>query len=233
MTVENSMGVVHRSIGKRKPASSELISECAVVARLAIAIEEEIGESGIPWNDLVSDYDLIRDCIERTVSGFDSYNERCREDGGFYLPNPPRDDRIFNTESGFANIITNELQPIMTNEREFVMMTIRSHDQFNTTIYSNNDRYRGISNARRVVLMSHLDIEANGWQEFQEVTITSHFDGNEISSNGWKIIEYDIPYGNVATYFPESNVLIPLESVADGSNTPTSKSVIVTIEPMN
>ena len=82
-------------------------------------------------------------------------------------------------------------------------------------------------------LMSNLDIEANGWQEFQEVTITSHFDGNEISSNGWKIIEYDIPYGNVATYFPESNVLIPLESVADGSNTPTSKSVIVTIEPMN
>ena len=233
VTVENSMGVVHRSIGKRKPASSELISECAVVARLAIAIEEEIGESGIPWNDLVSDYDLIRDCIERTVSGFDSYNERCREDGGFYLPNPPRDNRIFNTESGFANIITNELQPIMTNEREFVMMTIRSHDQYNTTIYSNNDRYRGISNARRVVLMSHLDIEANGWQEFQEVTITSHFDGNEISSNGWKIIEYDIPYGNVATYFPESNVLIPLESVADGSNTPTSKSVIVTIEPMN
>ena len=233
VTVENSMGVVHRSIGKRNPASSQLISECAVVARLAIAIEEEIGESGIPWNDLVSDYDLIRDCIERTVSGFDSYNERCREDGGFYLPNPPRDNRIFNTESGFANIITNELQPIMTNEREFVMMTIRSHDQYNTTIYSNNDRYRGISNARRVVLMSHLDIEANGWQEFQEVTITSHFDGNEISSNGWKIIEYDIPYGNVATYFPESNVLIPLESVADGSNTPTSKSVIVTIEPMN
>ena len=233
VTVENSMGVVHRSIGKRNPASSELISECAVVARLAIAIEVEIGESGIPWNDLVSDYDLIRDCIERTVSGFDSYNERCREDGGFYLPNPPRDNRIFNTESGFANIITNELQPIMTNEREFVMMTIRSHDQYNTTIYSNNDRYRGISNARRVVLMSHLDIEANGWQEFQEVTITSHFDGNEISSNGWKIIEYDIPYGNVATYFPESNVLIPLESVADGSNTPTSKSVIVTIEPMN
>lgn len=233
VTVENSMGVVHKSIGRRKPASPHLLSECAIVAGLAIAIEEEKGTSGIPWNDLVSDYDTIRDCIERTIPGFDEYNARCRLDGGFYLPNPPRDNRVFNTETGLANIVTHKLQPIVTQEKEFVMMTIRSHDQYNTTIYSTNDRYRGISNGRRVVMMNREDMETRGWQEFQRVSITSHFDGSAIYSEGWTIVEYDIPLGNVATYFPESNVLIPLDSVADSSNTPTSKSVVVTIETMN
>ena len=231
ITVENSMGVVHKSIGKRKPASLQLLSECAIVAGLATAIEEEVGISGIQWDNMVSDYDRIRDCIERTVRGFDSYNIRCRLDGGFYLPNDPRDSRIFNTENGLANIITHKLQPIFVKENQFVMMTIRSHDQYNTTVYSTNDRYRGISNGRRVVMMSREDIEKRGWSEFQSVSITSHFDGKQISADKWTIIEYDIPPGNVATYFPESNVLIPLESVADSSNTPTSKSVVVTIDP--
>jgi len=225
------MGVVHKSIGKRKPASLQLLSECAIVAGLATAIEEEVEISGIQWDNLVSDYDRIRDSIERTVRGFDSYNIRCRLDGGFYLPNDPRDSRIFNTENGLANIITHKLQPIFVKEDQFVMMTIRSHDQYNTTVYSTNDRYRGISNGRRVVMMSREDIEKRGWSEFQSVSITSHFDGKQISADKWTIIEYDIPPGNVATYFPESNVLIPLESVADSSNTPTSKSVVVTIDP--
>jgi len=231
VTVENSMGIVHKSIGKRSPASSHLLSECAIVAGIATAIEHEMGPSGVPWMDLASDYDNIRDCIERTIPGFEQYNSRSRVDGGFYLPNPPRDNRIFNTNNGLANLITHKLQPIETEDSEFVMMTIRSHDQYNTTIYSTNDRYRGISNVRRVVMMSREDIETRGWKEFQKVSITSHFNGNAISSEGWTIIEYDIPPGNVATYFPESNVLIPLESVADYSNTPTSKSVVVTIEP--
>ena len=113
------------------------------------------------------------------------------------------------------------------------MMTIRSHDQYNTTIYSTNDRYRGISNGRRVVMMNPQDLESRGWGQFQKVSITSHFANKVISSDGWSIVEYDIPRGNVATYFPESNVLIPIESVADSSNTPTSKSVIVTINPAN
>jgi len=232
VTVENSMGIVHKSIGKRSPASSHLLSECAIVAGIATAIEHEMGPSGVPWMDLASDYDNIRDCIERTIPGFEQYNSRSRVDGGFYLPNPPRDNRIFNTNNGLANLITHKLQPIETEDSEFVMMTIRSHDQYNTTIYSTNDRYRGISNVRRVVMMSREDIETRGWKEFQKVSITSHFNGNAISSEGWTIIEYDIPPGNVATYFPESNVLIPLESVADYSNTPTSKSVVVTIEPI-
>jgi molybdopterin-dependent oxidoreductase alpha subunit len=233
VTVENSMGVVHKSIGKGRPADSNLLSECAIVAGIAIAIEGEVGSSGIPWTKLVSDYDNIRDCVERTIPGFEKYNARSRIDGGFYLPNPPRDKRVFNTENGLANIITHKLQPIVAGNDKFVMMTIRSHDQYNTTIYSTNDRYRGISNGRRVVMMSLEDIETRGWKEFQSVCIKSHFEGNEISSEGWTILEYDIPPGNVATYFPESNVLIPLESVADSSNTPTSKSVVVSIEPMN
>ena len=233
VTVENSMGVVHKSIGKRKPASPHLLSECAIVGGLGIAFEEKMGPSGIPWTELVSNYDKIRDSIERTIPGFESYNVRSRVDGGFYLPNPPRDNREFNTQTGLANIITHKLQPIVTEERQFVMMTIRSHDQYNTTIYSTSDRYRGISGGRRVVMMNRDDIETRGWNEFQKVSITSHHDGRTISSEGWTIIEYDIPAGNVATYFPESNVLIPLDSVADSSNTPTSKSVVVTIDTMN
>ena len=192
-----------------------------------------MGPSGIPWTELVSNYDKIRDSIERTIPGFESYNVRSRVDGGFYLPNPPRDNREFNTQTGLANIITHKLQPIVTEERQFVMMSIRSHDQYNTTIYSTSDRYRGISGGRRVVMMNRDDIETRGWNEFQKVSITSHHDGRTISSEGWTIIEYDIPAGNVATYFPESNVLIPLDSVADSSNTPTSKSVVVTIDTMN
>ena len=233
VTVENSMGVVHKSIGKRKPASPHLLSECAIVGGLGIAFEEKMGPSGIPWTELVSNYDKIRDSIERTIPGFESYNVRSRVDGGFYLPNPPRDNREFNTQTGLANIITHKLQPIVTEERQFVMMSIRSHDQYNTTIYSTSDRYRGISGGRRVVMMNRDDIETRGWNEFQKVSITSHHDGRTISSEGWTIIEYDIPAGNVATYFPESNVLIPLDSVADSSNTPTSKSVVVTIDTMN
>ena len=231
VTVENSMGVVHRSTGNRKPASPHLLSECNIVAGLAMAIEEQRGSTGIPWNSLIGDYDNIRDSIERTIPGFESFNIRCRNDGGFYLPNPPRDDREFNTESGLANFITHKLQPIFVDEDKFLMMTIRSHDQYNTTIYSTNDRYRGISGNRRVVLMSRIDIDSRGWEEFQNVTITSHFQGREISSRAWSVVEYDIPPGNVATYFPESNVLIPLDSVADISNTPTSKSVVVSIIP--
>jgi len=229
VTVENSMGVVHKSVGTRRPASTHLLSECSIVSRLAMAIEEILGVSGIKWKELIENYDNIRDCIERTIPGFDEYNQRCRQDGGFYLPNPPRDNLVFDTNSGLANFITHQLQPILVEEGKFLMMTIRSHDQYNTTIYSTRDRYRGISGGRRVVLINRSDIESRGWEEFQKVTITSHFNNKEISSSGWCIIEYDIPIGNVATYFPESNILIPLDSVADASNTPTSKSVVVTI----
>ncbi len=233
VTVENSMGVVHSSVGSSNPASEYLMSEPAIVAGIAKSLETMIGDSGVKWELLSSDYDEIRDCIEKTVPGFDSYNERCRFDGGFYLPNAPRDDMVFNTATGKANFITNQMESMRAVDGEFVMMTIRSHDQYNTTIYGNDDRYRGISGGRRMVMMNRYDIDANGWNEFQKVSITSHFNGKEILSEGWYIVEYDIPPGNVATYFPESNVLIPLDSVADGSNTPTSKSVSVTISAIS
>ena len=148
---------------------------------------------------------------------------------GFYLPNPPRDSRIFPTKTGLANFISHELVSISPDDGEFLMMTIRSHDQYNTTVYTDNDRYRGIYSGRRVVLMNKSDMEENSWEEFDEVSITSEFDQKTVTSDRWRVVEYDIPRGTVATYFPEANVLIPLNSVADKSNTPTSKSVIVNI----
>ena len=229
VTVENSMGVVHKSIGTRSPASNNLRSEASIVSGIALAIEEKLGFSGIMWKELAADYDMIRDSIEKVVPGFDSYNERCRENGGFYLPNPPRDSRIFPTKTGLANFISNDLVAISPKHGEFLMMSIRSHDQYNTTVYTDNDRYRGIYSGRRVVLMNKSDMEENSWEEFDEVSITSEFDQKVVKSDRWRVVEYDIPRGNVATYFPEANVLIPLNSVADKSNTPTSKSVIVNI----
>ena len=230
VTVENSMGVVHKSIGTRPPASNNLRSEVSIVSGIALAIEDKIGPSEINWRGFAADYDSIRDSIEKVVPGFNSYNERCRENGGFYLPNPPRDSRIFPTKTGSANFMSNELVSISPNDGEFLMMTIRSHDQYNTTVYTDNDRYRGIYSGRRVVLMNKSDMEANSWVEFEEVSITSEFEQKVVTSDRWRVVEYDIPEGNVATYFPEANVLIPLNSVADKSNTPTSKSVIVNIK---
>ncbi|MBM67009.1 MAG: hypothetical protein CMB39_00940 [Euryarchaeota archaeon] len=229
VTVENSMGVVHTSVGMAKPASPQLKSEPSIVSGIGLALDTKCGQSPIDWTHLVDDYDRIRALIEQTIPGFDDYNARCRNEGGFYLPNAPRDDRAFNTSTGKANFIVNPITSIQTEPEHFVMMTIRSHDQYNTTIYGLNDRYRGINKGRRVVLVNELDMEANGWKEFDSVNITSHYEGAEISSRGWYVIPYAIPKGNVATYFPEANVLVPLDSVAEGSNTPTSKSIDVTI----
>jgi anaerobic selenocysteine-containing dehydrogenase len=152
-----------------------------------------------------------------------------RNDGGFYLPNNPRDNLSFDTKSGKAEFISHKITSKKVDSNEFLMMTIRSHDQYNTTIYGLNDRYRGISNGRRIIFMNPEDISKNNLEKFQLVDITSHFNGKKRFSEKWFVVPYDIPQNNVATYFPESNSLIPLESVADKSNTPTSKSVVVTI----
>ena len=243
VTVENSMGVVHASVGKARPASRNLRSEPAIISGIARALESKLQQtrpvstSNIPWRHyfildwkgLASNYDRVRNLIEQTIPGFDNYNERCRQNGGFYLPNAARDDRVFDTETGKANFRTHELSSVEADSGHFVMMTIRSHDQYNTTIYGMDDRYRGIDHGRRVVLVNQGDMDSHGWKKFDLVDITSHFKGNQIISTKWHVIPYDIPIGNVATYFPESNVLVPLDSVADGSNTPTSKSVDVTI----
>ena len=179
---------------------------------------------------MVENYDNIRDLMERSLSGFEDYNTRVRQDNGFLLPNPPRDSRTFTTTSGKAQFTTHELPNVSVAEDRFVMMTIRSHDQYNTTIYDVHDRYRGLSGNRRIVLMNALDMVERGWKNKHPLSITSHFEGEKRHSKGWLAVAYDIPRKNIATYFPEANSLVPLNSTAAISNTPTSKWIQVTLD---
>ena len=231
VSVENSMGVVHSSTGSAKPASKALRSEPAIVVGIASALEARLSNTGIQWDEFSEDYGMIRDLIESIVPGFESYNDRIKQEAGFYLPNPPRDGRTFNTDTGRANFRVHPITCAFAPPGQFIMMTIRSHDQYNTTVYGLDDRYRGIKDARRVVLMNGEDMEDAGISQGSTVDISSHFDGTTRESELWRVVQYDIPRGNVATYFPEANSLIPLGSVAEGSNTPTSKSICVSVAP--
>lgn len=228
VTTENSMSVVQASRGFLPPASAHLLSEPAIVAELARLTLE--GRSTVDWEGLVADYDRIREHIERVVPGFDDYNQRVRQRGGFHLPNPAR-ERVFKTPSGRALFTVHDLPSHDLQPGQLLMMTIRSHDQFNTSIYGLDDRYRGIHNGRRVVLMNRDDISNAGLKEGQTVDLISHFEGEERVARHFIVVPYDIPRRSAATYFPEANVLVPVRSVADKSNTPASKSVIITIEP--
>jgi molybdopterin-dependent oxidoreductase alpha subunit len=228
VTTENSMGVVQISRGSLEPASTELLSEPQIVARLARATLEH--RTTVDWEDLTADYGKIRDAIERVVPGFDDYNARVRQPGGFYLPNGAR-NRVFNTASGKAQFTIHELPEHNLAAHQFLMMTIRSHDQFNTSVYSPNDRYRGISNGRNVVLLNQEDIAAAGFRARQVVDLVSHFEGEERIARRFVIVPYDIPRRCAATYFPEANILVPVRSVAEKSNTPASKSVVISIRP--
>ena len=229
VTVENSMGIVHSSVGHMKPSSNYLLSEPAIVAGIASAVESKSSFSELDWANLVEDYDRVRDLIEATIPGFENYNSRVRNKSGFYLPNPPRDDLTFYTDSKKANFRFHELNGIHPGSGEFVMMTIRSHDQYNTTVYSNQDRYRGIKAGRRIVMMNPEDAKEHKIRAGELVDLESIFKGEIRRSTNWYVVEYDIPKGNIATYFPEANELIPLDSTANVSNTPTSKSIIVRI----
>jgi molybdopterin-dependent oxidoreductase alpha subunit len=228
VTTENSMAVVQASRGFLKPASDHLLSEPAIVARLALAT---LGvRTNIAWQALAADYDLIRDHIARVVPGFDDYNARVRHPGGFHLPSLPR-ERIFKTPSGRAVFTVHALPQHDLKPDQYLMMTIRSHDQFNTSIYGLNDRYRGVYNGRRVVFLNRDDIKAAGLSEGSLVDLTSHFEGEERVARRFMVVPYSIPRRCAATYFPETNVLVPLRSVADKSNTPVSKSVVISIQP--
>ena len=229
VTTENSMGIVQMSRGSLEPASTELLSEPQIVARLARATFEH--RTTVDWEQLASNYDLIRGAIERVVPGFENYNGRVREPGGFYLPNAVR-ERVFKTPSGKAMFTVHPLPEHKLEPGHFLMMTIRSHDQFNTSVYSPNDRYRGISNGRRVVFLNRQDIESAGLRARQLVDLVSHFAGEERIAREFTVVPYDIPRGCAATYFPEANVLVPLGSVAEKSNTPASKSVIISIRAL-
>ena len=226
VTVENSMGIVHRSRGGLKPASSFLKSEPWIVGQLAQAT---LGSTHLPWTDLATHYDSIRDLMERSLVGFTDYNSRVRQPNGFALPNPPRDEQSFATPDGLAHFTTHELPHVHVEKDHYVLMTLRSHDQYNTTIYGLHDRYRGIHGHRRVLLMNAEDMVERGWKTKQKINITSHFNGEKRHSENWLLIPYEIPRGNLAAYFPEANSLIPLESTADVSNTPTSKWIVCSL----
>jgi molybdopterin-dependent oxidoreductase alpha subunit len=228
VTTENSMGVVQMSHGSLAPASPELLSEAQIVARLARATLED--RTTVDWETLASDYDRLRARIERVVPGFENYNARVREPGGFYLPNAAR-ERVFNTASGKAVFTIHALPNHNLGPDQYLMMTIRSHDQFNTSVYSGNDRYRGISNNRRVVFLNRDDMATAGLREQQVVDLVSHFEGEERIARKFAIVPYDIPQRCAATYFPEANVLVPVRYVAEKSNTPVSKSVVISIRP--
>ena len=225
VTVENSMGVVHRSEGKLKPTSPTLMSEPSIVAELGQRLVPE----NLSWNTLTQDYDAIRDLMSDSLRGFENYNERVRQDNGFLLPNPPRDKLEFDTPSGKAAFSMNPLPDVSVKSNEYVLMTMRSHDQYNTTIYGLHDRYRGIHGNRRVVLMNSLDMAENGLKTRDVIHLSSSFEGTLRQSNNWIVVAYDIPKGNMGAYFPEANELVPLDSVAEKSNTPTSKWIVVSL----
>ncbi len=227
VSVENSMGVVSKSKGHLDPASKHLLSEPAIVAGLA---EATLENSKVGWSQLVSNYDFIRNKIEATINGFENYNERVRIKGGFYLPNNARDNDFKPTATGKANFTINKPSDVYLREYQFMLMTIRTHDQYNTTIYGLDDRYRGVLNERRVVFINPKDMEKQGLKKLDKVNLISHFNNEQRIAKGFLAIPYDIPRQCTATYFPEANVLVPIKSTAKISNTPASKTVVITIE---
>ena len=229
VTVEDSMSAVHSSKGPLDPASDELRSEVDIVCSLALATLG--GEHAIPWGVFRSDYSTIRTRIARVVPGCASYDEKVDQPGGFTLPHPPRDSREFPTETGKAIFSASPLEVLQVPEGHLLLQTLRSHDQFNTTIYGLDDRYRGVKNGRRVVFVHPDDIEHLGWKDGDHVDLLSIWeDGSERAATDFRIVSYDQPRGCAAAYYPETNPLVPLDSKAEGSNTPTSKSVIIRLE---
>ncbi|NRD44591.1 FdhF/YdeP family oxidoreductase [Corallococcus exiguus] len=228
VTVEDSMGMVHASRGAVAPASEHLLSEPVIVARLAQAV---LGtRSKVSWTSLVEDYDRVRELIQRCIPGFDDFNRRVHQPGGFALPNGPREGR-FTTKDGKAHFTVHPMPRHRLEPGQFMMMTLRSHDQYNTTVYGLDDRYRGIHQGRRVVFLHPEDVKSRGLTAGQKVDLTSHFQGETRVAREFLVVPYNIPRQCAATYFPEANVLVPVASFADKSRTPTSKSVIITVAP--
>ncbi|QIM16978.1 FdhF/YdeP family oxidoreductase [Leucobacter insecticola] len=230
ITVEDSVCAVHASHGQVPPISDQVRSETAIVAGIAHATFGD--RHGIDWQAMIRDYDVIRDHISRVVPGCEDYNEKTRRRDGFILPNGPRDSRTFNTETGKARITVNELEPVECPPGRLILQTVRSHDQFNTTIYSLNDRYRGIKKGRYVVFVHPDDLADLGLTDGQTVDIFSEWkDEPDRVLRGFRTVAFPTARGCAAAYFPEANVLIPLDSTALESNTPVSKAVVVRLEP--
>ncbi len=226
VTCENSMGVVQMSRGVLTPASPHLLSEVEIIARLAEAMHGP--DSPVLWRWLAEDYDRIRSVIERVVPGFDNFNDRARQAGGFYLPNPAK-QRVWETPGGKANFSLSNMDVFEVPAGRLVLQTLRSHDQFNTTIYGLDDRYRGIANGRRIILVNPDDLKERGIAPCSPVDITSIWGEQRRTLKAFTAIPYEMPKGCAAAYFPEANVLVPVDSQAEGSGTPTSKAVEIEI----
>ncbi|GGB16985.1 FdhF/YdeP family oxidoreductase [Puia dinghuensis] len=230
VSCENSMGVVQSSKGVLQPVSSHLLSEPAIVCHLAKAtLKARPGATKVNWDAYLQDYDFIRDAIESTIPGFDHYNKRVREPGGFYLPNAPREGK-FNTPDGKAQFNIASPATIALEPGQLMMMTIRSHDQFNTTIYGLDDRYRGVFNERRVIFLNQEDMHQQGLQPRDIVDIYNDYGGTRRIAHRFVVIPYPIPRQCAATYYPETNVLVPIDSVAQKSNTPVSKLILIRLQ---
>ncbi len=228
VTCENSMGIVQASQGSLTPVSDALKSEPHIIAEIATRL---IGDTDkVQWRWLASDYDRIRDIIEKTIPGFDSYNERARQSGGFYLPNGVK-NRTWNTPTQKANFHQSEVDTMKVSDGHLLLQTLRSHDQYNTTIYGMDDRYRGIGHARRIVFLNPEDMKRLGLTPAQRVDITSHWKGETRIAKAFQAIPYEIPAGAAAAYFPEANVLVPVDHTAHVSNTPCSKGIEISIKP--
>ncbi len=227
VTVEDSMSMVHASSGTNAPASDHLLSEPMIVARLAAAT---LPDSSIDWLDFAGNYDRIRDRIADVIDGFDDFNARIREPGGFYLGNSAG-SRHWNTKSGKANFVVAPIPSVARADNVLTLMTVRSHDQYNTTVYGLNDRYRGVFGQRRVIFLNRQDMGRLGFSDGQWVDLHStDKKGQTRTAKRFKIVAYDIPAGCAAAYFPETNGLVPVDSYAVGSRTPTSKDIPVTLQ---
>ncbi|MGX7680121.1 FdhF/YdeP family oxidoreductase [Jatrophihabitans sp. DSM 45814] len=229
VSVEDTVCAVHASHGPLPPASDSLLSEVAIVCEVA---HRTLGSSKpIDWLAMIDDYDVIRDHISRTVPGCDDYNVRVRQKGGFVLPHGPRDSRTFPTQSGLCELTVNELEWPKVAAGRLLLQTVRSHDQYNTTIYGLDDRYRGIHRGRRVVFVNSADLAELGFADGEQVDLHSEWsDGVDRHVDDFRIVSFPIARGCAAAYFPEANGLVPLDSQADRSGTPTSKAIVLRIE---
>ncbi|NEW40626.1 FdhF/YdeP family oxidoreductase [Nocardia cyriacigeorgica] len=229
VSVEDSMSMVHLSTGRLHPVSEQLRSEVAIVCELAQRLFGP--DHPVPWAEYHRDYDLIRDAIARVVPGCADYNRKVRQRNGFVLPHPPRDAREFRTATGRANFGVNELTWLPVPPGRLILQTLRSHDQYNTTIYGLEDRYRGVHGGRKVVLVNPEDIAELGFVDGELVDLVSEWsDGVARRVEGFRIVGYSTPRGNAAAYYPETNPLIPLDHVAARSNTPVAKAVTIRLE---
>lgn len=226
VTVEDSMSMVHQSRGTLAPGSQHLRSEVAIIAGLGEALfGEDLG-----WRAMSQDYSRIRRHIEHVIPGFNDYGERVAAPGGFVLPRGPHDSRTFATATGKARFTRNHVAELEVPEGHLILQTLRSHDQFNTTVYGLDDRYRGIKGGRRVVFVNEADLAERGLRDADMVDLTSVWSDGERHLKGFRAVAYPTPRGCAAAYFPEANALVPLDSTAIGSNTPTSKSIIIRID---